>query len=98
MHSLNPARHCLYNSFVNDEFELLDPRNAQHFLKQFASAARRKGQALVHQGMVHDLAATEPGKAYRAQVEDQQRYKVTLNYDGLKGWSGNCSCAQGLDC
>src|SRR5437588_10975508 len=83
---------------MNDAFELLDPRNAQAFLKSFESEARRKGEAHFLQGRVHELTAEEPGMAYSAVVKDGRPYEVYLQYDPIEGWSGDCSCPQEFDC
>src|SRR5437588_4345841 len=83
---------------MNDAFELLDPRNAQAFLKSFESEARRKGEAHFLQGHVHELTAEEPGMAYSAVVKDGRPYEVYLQYDPVEGWSGDCSCPTEFDC
>ena len=71
---------------MDDAFELLDPRNAQAFLKQFSSDARRKGEACFRFGSVQDLVPEEPGVAYTAQVRDGELYQVDLEYDPAAGW------------
>src|SRR5438270_294646 len=84
---------------MNDAFELLDPRNAQAFLKTFEAGARRKGEAHFRKSHVQDLAAEQPGMAYAAEVsDDNESYKVHLHYDPVEGWSGDCSCPQEFDC
>src|ERR1019366_8880610 len=81
-----------------DAFELLDPRNAQSFLKQFSADARRKGEECFRRGAVQDLVPEEPGIAYSAFVTVGQRYKVDLAYEPEEGWWGTCSCPLGSDC
>ena len=83
---------------MDDAFELLDPRNAQAFLKQFSSDARRKGEACFRFGSVQDLVPKEPGVAYTAQVRDGELYQVDLEYDPAAGWSGSCACPLELGC
>ncbi|MEY2428591.1 MAG: hypothetical protein QOJ40_1476, partial [Verrucomicrobiota bacterium] len=84
---------------MNDSFELLDPRNAQAFLKTFESDARRKGEAHFRKSHVHDLTPEQPGMAYSALVNDgSQPAKVHLQYDPIEGWSGDCSCPLEFDC
>jgi hypothetical protein len=83
---------------MDDAFELLDPRNAQAFLKQFSAEARRKGEACFRRGAVQDLVPEEPGVAYSAVVKDGDHYEVDLEYDPAEGWSGSCSCPLESDC
>ena len=83
---------------MDDAFELLDPRNAQAFLKQFSTDARRKGEACFRRGGVQDLVPEEPGVAYSALVKDGELHEVDLEYDPAEGWSGSCSCPLKLDC
>jgi hypothetical protein len=83
---------------MDDAFELLDPRNAQAFLKQFSADARRKGEACFRRGAVQDLVPEEPGIAYSAVVKDGDLYEVDLEYDPAAGWSGSCACPLECDC
>jgi hypothetical protein len=83
---------------MNDAFELLDPSNAQAFLKHFDADARRKGQACFQRGCVLELLPKTPGMTYSAQVDDDQPYEVDLGYDSVEGWSGSCSCSREFDC
>jgi hypothetical protein len=83
---------------MNDAFELLDPRNAQVFLKTFRPQVRRKGEAHFGDGHVHDLSSDQPGLAYSAVVKDGEPHEVWLRYDPEDGWSGECSCPQEIDC
>jgi hypothetical protein len=83
---------------MDDAFELLDPRNAQAFLKQFSTEARRKGEACFRRGAVQDLVAEEPGTVYSARVKDGELHEVDLEYDPAGGWLGICSCPREFDC
>ena len=83
---------------MDDAFELLDPRNAQAFLKQFSADVRRKGEACFRRGCVQDLVPEEPGMSYFAVVEDGEPHEVDLLYQPGEGWTGTCSCPQELDC
>ena len=55
---------------MNEAFELLDPRNAQAYLKRFSSGAKGKGDALFRLARVQDLVVKQPGMAYEANVKD----------------------------
>ena len=88
----------LYSRSVKEAFELLDPANAQSFLKSFSQAARRKGEALFRSGGVRELLIEQPGLTYSAQVKDGAMHDVHLEYDQLDGWSGDCSCPQEFEC
>ena len=81
-----------------DVFELIDPRNAQAFLKHLSPAARRKGETCFRGGCVQDLVPEEPGVAYSAHVMDGELHEVDLEYDPTEGWSGSCSCPLEFDC
>ena len=83
---------------MNDAFELLDPRNAQAFLKQFSGEFKRKGEALFRRGLVENLAPEQPGMAYSAVVNDRGSNEVYLEYDAEDGWSGTCTCDTELEC
>src|SRR5712691_6803232 len=83
---------------MNEVFELLDPRNAQAFLKSFDPATRRKGDSHFNLGHVQDLAPDEPGMAYSAHVQNGEREKVYLYYDSEDGWSGECTCPVEFEC
>ena len=83
---------------VNDAFELLDPRNAQAFLKTFASQARRRGEQHFLRGNVQELAPQQPGTLYSCRVEDTGAHNVELEYDPIEGWAGHCSCPTETDC
>jgi hypothetical protein len=83
---------------VNDVFELLDPDNAKSFLKHFSGEVRRKGESLFAKGVVEDLAAEEPGRAYLATVNDNGGYEVEVYYDGVDGWIGSCECPREPNC
>src|SRR5438132_12627605 len=95
---LSCDRESEYIERMNEAFELLDPRNAQAFLKSFDSTARRKGDAHFNLGHVHDLVAESPGMAYSAEVQDGQRREVYLHYVSVEGWSGDCTCPVEFDC
>src|SRR6266478_1607809 len=83
---------------MNDAFELLDPRNAQAYMKGFRSSTRRKGEALFRSSRVQNIVPEKPGMAYAALVKDGALHKVDLLYDAVEGWSGNCSCDEEFDC
>ena len=83
---------------MDDTFELLDPHNAQAFLKQLSSDVRRKGETCFCRGCVQDLVPEEPGVAYSARVKDGELHEVELEYDPAEGWSGSCSCPREFDC
>ncbi|MCX6926528.1 MAG: DEAD/DEAH box helicase [Verrucomicrobia bacterium] len=83
---------------MDNAFELLDPRTAQAFLKQFSADARRKGEACFRRGAVQDLVPEKPGVAYSARVKDGELYVVDLEYDPTDGWLCGCSCPQEFDC
>src|SRR5260370_1651511 len=83
---------------MNDAFELVDPRNAQAFLKQFSGEVKRRGEACFRRGLVQNLAPEEAGMSYSAIVNDGEPREVDLEYDPVEGWSGNCTCEQEFDC
>jgi hypothetical protein len=84
---------------MDDGFELLDPRDAERFLKSFPADTRRKGEALFRIGRVQDLVPMEPGAHYSAQVQDESdRSSVDLSYDTVDGWDGECSCQKTFEC
>src|SRR6266404_7111196 len=83
---------------MNDAFELLDPRNAQAFLKQFTGDVKRRGEAFFRKGLVQNLAPEEAGMSYSAVVNDDEPHEVDLEYDPVEGWSGTCACEQEFDC
>src|SRR5436190_2607000 len=83
---------------MNEEFELLDPRNAQAFLKGFEAATRRKGDAHFRSGHVQQLAAEIPGMTYKALVEDGGSNEVSLHYEAEDGWVGECTCPEEVHC
>ncbi len=83
---------------MNDAFELLDPRNAQAFLQNFKSQTSRRGEAHFRAGHVLELTPQQPGMSYSALVKDGDNREVTLEYDSVEGWSGQCSCADEFDC
>jgi hypothetical protein len=84
---------------VNDAFELLDPANAQAFLRKFPADARRKGQSFFNTNAVSELAAQVFGKVYSALVQDgDEQMEVELRYDAADGWSGSCSCNEPEKC
>ena len=83
---------------MDDVFALLDPHEAQVFLKRLPAAARRRGEACLGNGGVEKLTPTDPGMAYSAQVMDGGLYQVQLFYDSDEGWGGVCSCPQKADC
>ena len=81
-----------------DAFELLDPRNAQAFLKNFAGDVQRKGDACFRRGCVQELAPEKPGTNYSARINNGEEFQVHLDYDAAKGWSGDCSCDKTTNC
>jgi hypothetical protein len=83
---------------MNEAYELLDPRNAQAFLKGFDAATRRKGDSHFNLGHVHDLSAEDPGMAYTARVQNGDGEEVYLYYDSEEGWTGECSCPVEFQC
>jgi hypothetical protein len=84
---------------VNDAFELLDPGNAQGFLKRFSPEARRLGQKIFGAGGVHSLNPDTPGKFFSAEVRsDKDLFKTQLYYDPVEGWMGDCTCPQRTKC
>src|SRR5260370_4605047 len=88
----------LYSRSMKEAFELLDPAAAQSFLKSFGQAARRKGEALFRIGGVRELLIEQPGLTYSARVKDGAMQDVSLDYDQVDGWSGDCSCPQEFEC
>src|SRR5437016_10329833 len=83
---------------MDDSFTLLDPHDAQRFLKDLPAAARRKGEALLRIGAVLKLEVENPGLAYLAQVVDGKVHEVEVYYDSEEGWDGDCSCPQEVAC
>jgi hypothetical protein len=84
--------------FVDDEFELPDPRAAQRFLRQFTPEMKRLGEGLFRTGKVQDLALKDNSRLYCATVIDEKECRVELDYDEELGWEGECSCDEGFDC
>jgi hypothetical protein len=83
---------------MRDEFELLDPENAEAFLQRFSPTARRKGEALIRGGKALEVSVDEPGVAYAVMVEDGELEEVFLEYDQAKGWDGSCTCEAAVPC
>src|SRR5947209_126262 len=95
----NFARSLPIFQSVNDAFELLDPGNAQIFLKKFSPEARRLGQKCLAAGCVHSLNPDTPGKFFSAEVHlDKEVLKVQLYYDPVEGWMGDCTCPLRTKC
>src|SRR5262245_20996257 len=82
---------------MSDMLSLIDPRNAQAFLKGLPVATRRKGESLFHMGKVGEIFVESPG-AFSMDVLDGESYNVNLRYAALGGWTGECSCDKELDC
>jgi hypothetical protein len=77
---------------MEEQFEILDPHNAEAFLKSFPAAARAEGQVLYRNGEVTAVRAENPGTDYVALVDDGRLgCEVTLNYHAVHGWQGKCS-------
>lgn len=83
---------------MDDAFELVDPQDAQDFLKLFPAEVRRKGEALFRSGRVLELNAETPGTDYAAAVQDGEDHAVSLRYEDDQGWGGNCSCLKPSIC
>ena len=79
---------------MDDAFELIDPQDAQSFLRRFPVDFRRKGEACFRTGRVLDLVPEESGIHYSGIVEDGEEHEVYLRYDEAEGWGGTCSCPQ----
>src|SRR6266853_3196705 len=77
---------------MDDGFILLDPREAQFFMKSLPPGARRRGQYFFQNGAVQGLTPEQPGMAYSAQVLDKSLCQVRVFYDPDDGWDGECSC------
>ena len=77
---------------MEEAFTLLDPREAQVFMKSLPAGARRRGQFFFQNGLVQELKADNPGLAYSAQVLDKNLYQVRVFYDPDGGWDAECSC------
>jgi len=88
-----------YIRFVNDAFELLDPRSAQAFLKSFDPETRRGGNSHFQKGHVQELEPVKGGAYYTARVQSGEvSHDVDLEYDPIDGWEGSCSCPREIDC
>src|SRR2546430_17417413 len=83
---------------MDEPFALLDPREAQLFMKSLSAGARRRGQSFFQNGLVHELKANDPGVAYSAEVIDKHVYKVGIFYDPAQGWRGEWSCPLKSNC
>jgi hypothetical protein len=83
---------------MDDAFDLLNPHDAQGFLRRFPVELRRRGEAFFRSGQVLDLVPEEPGSNYSAIVEDRGEHEVFLRYLEEDGWSGTCSCPQQTEC
>ena len=83
---------------MEDAFELVDPQDAQAFLKRYPLELRRRGEGLFRAGRVLDLVPKEPGLLYSAVVRDVTDYSVELGYDETEGWIGLCNCSQEMEC
>ena len=88
----------MYNCKMRDEFELLDPANAEAFLQRFPAAVRRMGEALFRSGRVQEVFAEEPGISYSMTVKDGKLEEVQMDYDEAVGWAGSCTCPREVLC
>src|SRR5262245_53313545 len=82
---------------MNHGFELLDPGNAQAFLRTFRAEEKRKGNACFQNGCVQNLTPKEKGTWFSAEIEEGTGYEVNLEYDAVEGWAGVCTCEE-LNC
>jgi hypothetical protein len=81
---------------MENGFELLDPSNARAFLKRFSAEDRRQGNLCYQRDCISGLEVEQPGTSYTANVQDDGVCEVSLSYDGIEGWTGNCSCSEDL--
>src|SRR5262245_24458787 len=83
---------------MDEAFDLIDPQDAQGFLRRFPAELRRRGEACFRGGRVLDLSVQEPGSNYSAIVKDGTEHEVCLRYLDQDGWGGTCSCPQETEC
>lgn len=83
---------------MSDIFELVDPEDAQLYLKACEAPTRQRGETYFRQGRVTNLSVKTPGKAYAADVQGSELYHVDLKYDEDTGWDGYCTCPMEHDC
>ncbi len=83
---------------MDDDFQLSDVEAAQAFLRDFGREARRGGHGLFHRGAVTDLQVVQPGKSFRALVQDaSSAYRVELARSG-QNWTTACQCHSFVHC
>lgn len=83
---------------MDDSFELIDPQDAQGFLRNFPASVGRSGENVFRRGKVVDLTPEKPGTRYSARVHDGGEFSVQLVHDAEEGWGGRCSCPQEVGC
>jgi len=81
---------------MNDAFAGFDRDEAYAFIGSFDRATRRRGQRHFQVGAVTMLKAIPDG--FEAIVAGDCACTVTLTWDYMDGWLGECTCPQGIDC
>src|SRR5436190_5106259 len=83
---------------MDNAFELLEPQEAQLYLRRFPRETQRKGEVCFRKGCVLDVVPEEPGVSYSSLVRDGEEHEVYLECQPAEGWSGSCTCPQEFDC
>jgi hypothetical protein len=83
---------------MDNAFELLEPQEAQLYLRRFPRETQRKGEVCFRKGCVLDVVPEEPGVSYSSLVRDGEEHEVYLECQPAEGWSGRCTCPQEFDC
>lgn len=82
-----------FESFISDP-DLLE------YLSHFSAEEIEKGWTLYHTAAVQDLndSMREEGTISAVVLEPRRRYQCELQFDGLFGWEGYCTCPEEMIC
>ena len=83
---------------MSEEFELLEPEDAQRYLGTFDVPTRQRGERYYSEGRVGQFECVKPGRSYTVEVQGTEPYHVALMCDDEEGWVGGCTCPVKFDC